>query len=78
VPNPVIGAGPDGGFGQTLPYGKHATNGGSTTHRNVASQAFYTVTSAFHGARLMRSLAIAFLLVLAGAHLRVWLRRPVV
>jgi hypothetical protein len=38
---------------------------------------FYDVTGAVNGARMARSLAIAFLLLLAGAHLRIWIRRPV-
>jgi hypothetical protein len=75
--SPVIGGLPDGPYQETLPYGAHAASG-DTKHHNVATRTFYTVTDAFHGARLMRSLAIAFLLLLAGAHLRVWLRRPVV
>jgi hypothetical protein len=74
--SPVIGGVPDGPYKDTLPYGAHAAPN-QNAHRNAASQVFHDVTGAFDGARLARSIAIAFLLVLAGAHLRTWSRRPV-
>jgi hypothetical protein len=74
--NPAIGSTPDGPFKQTLPYGtKYGYQ--KVTHRNAAQRAFHDVTTAFNGPHMARSLAIAFLLLLAGGHLRVWLRRPV-
>jgi hypothetical protein len=75
--SPVVGGVPDGPYKDTLPYGAHALPG-QDTHRNAASRVVHDVTAAFNGPRLARSLAIAFLLLLAGAHLRVWARRPVV
>ncbi|MFL6240597.1 MAG: hypothetical protein ACJ735_14020 [Actinomycetes bacterium] len=75
--DPSIGSAPDGPYSTTLPYGKHATTADGSVHRNAASRVFHDVSVAFNGPRLARSLAIAFLLLLAGAHLRVWLHRPV-
>ena len=75
--SPVIGGVPDGPYKDTLPYGAHAVPSQST-HRNAASRVFHDVSNAFNGARLARSIAIAFLLLLAGAHVRMWARRPVV
>jgi hypothetical protein len=75
--DPVIGASPDGPYKETLPYGARAA-AGQTEHRGAAAQVFHEVSVAFDGARLWRSLAGAFLLLLAGAHLRVWMRRPVI
>ena len=75
--SPVIGGIPDGPYKETLPYGAHASPN-NDAHHNAATRVFYDVKDAVDGPRLARSLAIAFLLVLAGAHVRLWARRPVV
>lgn len=74
---PSEGALPWGTYDPLLDYGKktvtqrdHVASGG------VTSEIVDTVTSAFQGARLFRSLAIGLILLLAAAHLRVFLRTP--
>jgi hypothetical protein len=56
---------------QTLTERQRIASGGGITDQFVD-----TVASAFEGRRLYRSIAISMLLLLAAAHLRLWLRHP--
>jgi hypothetical protein len=76
--SPTVGALPEGTYDPMLNYGHRTV----TTRDKVASgsnsltQAFDSLTTAFEGRKLYRSIAIALLLLLAAAHLRLWLRHP--
>jgi hypothetical protein len=70
----VVGPIPEGSYKPGLPYGERSEFE-KVTHRNAAQQVFHSVGAAFDAPRLVRSLAGAVLLLIAAAHLRVWLNR---
>jgi hypothetical protein len=74
---PTIGQLPEGTYNPTLPYGKRSvTTSQKIASNSLTSQFVDSLTTAFEGRKLYRSIAIALLLLLAAAHLRLWLRHP--
>jgi uncharacterized membrane protein YgcG len=74
---PTIGQLPEGTYNPTLPYGKRTvTTNEKIASNSLTSQFVDSLTTAFEGRKLYRSIAIALLLLLAAGHLRLWLRHP--
>lgn len=66
---------PEGTYNPTLDYGDQTiTEKQSVATGGITSQLVDSVTAAFQGRKLYRSIAIALLLLLAAGHLRLWLR----
>jgi hypothetical protein len=76
-PSPVVGGPSEGKFKQTLPYGSSHSYLDKERHQTVAGRFVSSVTGVFHGERLMRSLALMLVFLLAAGHLRAWSTRPI-
>ncbi len=69
---------PEGTYDPMLDYGSSTVTEQTRVAAgdSITSQLVDSVTSAFEGRKLYRSIAIALLLLLAAGHLRLWLRHP--